>query len=240
MTMEWVSRWRWTAIAALAGLAAAGGGVAQSATGPGPTLTVVGYGVVNTTMVETATPPELQVNLQESGTNPTLVLRAIYQDIAQVKAQLEKAGASASAVSVQNPPNLNAQQGGTFSANVGVTVAFPTLARLAHVLTASNIANDSAVQNVWINQASTTPVASPAAVASGYAAALNNAAASAAAIAAADHLHLGAQVSVSEGTLSPSCNAMGGCGPAPMDVIMPTVGPNQELVAVTVTYDTNP
>lgn len=214
---------------------------ASAASAPGPTVTVVGYGVVNVPPPSTnAGPQQLQISFQESANSAPAVLRQLHTDEAKVEAQLEKAGVSASAITHQGPPNFNINTGGGYQANDTLQVDFPTLFKLANVLQASGVANDSYIQNVFansLNQSSSSPTS--AAMTAGYQAAFANAQQTAEQMAQADNLQLGQAVSVSQGSGANGggCYPMGGC--SPMTGNPPMVGPNQQLVTVTVTYDTN-
>ena len=216
------------------------GGLGQSvsaANSPGPTLTVVGYGLVNMTPSSSNPgPQQIQINIQEQGTSGPAVLRALSHDLAKLKTQMEKVGASASDITIQQAPNLNISNGGGFNANETIEVNFPTLMQLAKAYTASGAANDVFVQNAFIIPANSPGlVASAAGLTAGYQAAFANAEQTAQAMAQADNLQLGQSVSITEGGSSNNgCSAMGGCY-APPAGNPPQVGPNQELVTVTVT-----
>lgn len=232
-----------------AGLMAGGmvvslGGLGHSvnaATGPGPTLTVVGYGVVNMTAQASNGPQQLQIYMQASGSTAPATVVAFNRDVVKVKTQLEKAGVSANAISTQGPPNLNINNnGGGFNVNQTLQVTLPTMLRLADVLQTSGVANDGAVQNVFVNPLySGAPVATAAQLTAGYKAAFANAQQTAQDMAQGDNLQLGQSVSITEGGQSSGgCNAMGACNPISVGN-PPQVGANQELVTVTVTYDTS-
>lgn len=213
----------------------------SAANGPGPTLTVVGYGVVDMTPAPSNPgPQQLQVTFQESGINAPAALRALGRDVAKARAQFEKAGVSPGAIVVQGPPNLNFNvNGGGFQDNQTLVVTFPTLMRLANALQASGVENDAGVQNVFANPMnSSAPAATAAQLTAGYQAAFVNAQQTAQIMAQGDNLQLGQAVSVTEGGASTGgCSAMGMCNPSPVGN-PPQIGPNQELVTVTVTYDT--
>jgi uncharacterized protein YggE len=242
ITMERRAGWLVAALLAVGGTVAAMSGVTQGATGPGPTLTVMGFGVVNTTVPAQATEPQLQMNFQETTATASGAMKALYRDLSQTRKQFATLGVNPSAIMTQGPPNLNYQNGGEWQASDTLEVTFPTLAQLTHVVTASKVADNPAIQNFWINASYQSPTATPAALASGYATAEQNAAQTAQIMANAEHLQLGAQVSITQGAITNTqCGGMGACGGGvPMGVTVPSIGPNQELVAVTVTYETNP
>lgn len=227
------------------GMAVSLGGLGHSvnaASGPGPTLTVVGYGVVNMTAPKSsAGPQQLQIYMQSSGSTATGTLMAFNHDVVKAKAQLEKAGVSANAISTQGPPSLNINNnGGGFNVNQTLQVTLPTMLRLADVLQKSGVANDVAVQNVFVNPLNSgAPVATAAQLTAGYQAAFANAQQTAQDMAQGDNLALGQSVRITEGgQTSGGCNAMGACNPTQVGN-PPQVGANQELVTVTVTYDTS-
>ena len=236
--------WLLTGAVAMAGIAAGLGGLfnpaASAASAPGPTMTVVGYGVVTVPASSTNPGPQvLQVNFQESASSAPAVLRILHRDEAQVTAQLEKAGVSASAITDQGPPNFNINVGGDYQVNDTLQVEFPTLFKLATVLQKSDVANDGSVQNVFASPLNNTqPSPTSSAMTAGYQAAFANAQQTAQEMAQADNLQLGQVTSVSQGsTGGGGCYPMGGCSPLMGNP--PTLGPNQQLVTVTVTYDTN-
>lgn len=215
---------------------------ASAATTPGPALTVVGYALVNVPPPSTNVgPQQLQIMFQESAPSAPAVLALLHRDEAKVSAQLEKAGVSASAISHQGPLNFNINQNnGGYQVNDTLQMNFPSLLRLATVLQASGVSNAAGVQNVFAQPVS-NPVSTPsaAALATGYQSAFANAAQTAQQMAQADSLQLGQATSIAEGSASSGgCNAMGGCNPQGVGN-PPAPGQNQELVSVTVTYNTN-
>jgi uncharacterized protein YggE len=214
---------------------------ANAASAPGPTLTVVGYSVVNVAPPSSnAGPQQLQINFQASADSAPAVLNVLRLDEVKVTAQLKKAGVGASAITLQGPPNLNIQNNVGYQANDTLQVNFPTLLQAAQVLQESGVANDANVQNVFV-QPLNNPTSSPTAavMTAGYQAAFANAQQTAQQMAQADNLQLGPAVSISEGSTSQTgCNPMGGCSPLTVGNL-PSVGQNQQLVTVTVTYDTN-
>ncbi|PSR22669.1 MAG: hypothetical protein C7B47_16435 [Sulfobacillus thermosulfidooxidans] len=142
----------------------------------------------------------------------------------------------------RGPPNFSINvNGAEYQATETLQVTFPTLGRLADALQASGIANDVDVQDMFVSPVNSTYLApTAAALTGGYQAAFANAQATAQMMAQADHLQLGQVVSVTEGNAASAngtCSAMNGCNPTPVGN-PPQVGPNQELVTVTVTYDT--
>ena len=218
------------------------GQTVSAAAGPGPTLTVVGYGIVNMTPASTnAGPQQLQISIQESGNTASAVLISLSRDVTKVRAQLEKASVRASSISTQGPPNLNIDNhGGGFEANETLVVNFSSMIQLGNALTASNVSDDTFVQNTFSNALNpSAPTATAAELAAGYQAAFANGAQTAQMMAQADNLQLGQSVSLVESGASYSgCGGMGGCYATPAGN-PPQVGPNQELVTVTETYDTN-
>jgi uncharacterized protein YggE len=215
---------------------------ANAAGGPGPTLTVVGYGLVNMTPVPSnSAPQQLQITLQASGANAPATLTALRRDASTVTRQLiHKARINARAITTLGPPNININDNGVeYQANETIEATFSSLTQLANALQASDVANDPGVQNVFANPLNASNlVASASALTAGYEAAFANAQQTAEVMAQADHLQLGQAVSVSESSASNGgCNAMGNCNPTAVGN-PPLVGNNQELVMVTVTYDT--
>ncbi len=243
-----------------AGMLTAPGAVRAAARSAPPTLAVVGFGLVDTPPA-TATPPVLELNLTVHGITASAAVQGLAADLAAIAHRLALMGLRAAAVQPQAPPQLNyltatgvtncqkvrkikpgvtCQKAG-FAASEGVAVTFPSLTSLARALSQSDIATAHGVQNFWINQGGSQPGApTTAALTAGYRAALAAARRTAEALAAADGRRLGPAVSVTEGAPSSVAGCgMGGCG-APTGIPMPTPGPNQMLVAVTVTYTTQP
>ncbi|PSR20261.1 MAG: hypothetical protein C7B45_15735 [Sulfobacillus acidophilus] len=211
---------------------------ANAATIPGPTLTVVGYGIVTMNAPTTAGPQQLQITFQTEGSNGPNTLRDLNKSVTAARIQLEKAGVSAKAFSTEGPPNLS-YNNVQYQANVTLEVTFPTLTRLADAMQASGVQNDANVQNTFVNQVTATPTPTAAQLSAGYRAAFANALTTAQQMAQADNLTLGHSVSVYEGSANTiSCNPMNGCTGI-SSVSPPSVGQNQELVAVTITYDTS-
>ncbi len=252
----------WLHRAARALMVAAAVVVTEGATGlaaapPTPTLTVVGFGVVSLPPAQAA-PPQLELNLNVHGATASAALKALDGDLAAIERRLKAMGLRPSALDAQGPPQLNyitsAGQAGCrkaakvkpgltcpaagFAASEGLQVTFPSLASLARVLSRTDVARGPGVQNFWVNQGG-TQAARPAAaaLAAGYGAALADARASALALAAAEGVVLVRALSVTEGAQADGGCGMGGCGPT-FGVSPPPVGPNQMLVAVTVTYAT--
>jgi uncharacterized protein YggE len=257
---------RWLpSLAVLAATLALGvpSGSAQAA-GAGPTLTVVGFGLVNLSPPNPgAIAPQLELNFQTSAATATAALQSLQADVAATEQALLGAGVPRAEMVPQGPPGLNyvtaVQEtncqkvyklkgipahctGPGFQANEQLQVTFPNLSRLAAALTKAHLATAKGVQNFWINQGGPGPsVPTPAALAEGYQQAFADAAKTASLLAAADHLTLGPAVAVTEGALlnNTPCGGMG-CGPVPIQGIAPPpVGQNQELVAVTVSYATS-
>lgn len=234
---------------------------AGSGTRTGTTLTVVGYGLVN---LPTANPDggtyQLQLNYQVSGKTAAAALNAYNNDVAAAEARLKTQGVPASDMTVQGPPNINFQNQqelqqcqknykfkgitGTcpnpgFQVSSTLQVTLPSLSAMVKVMTAVNVSSLPGVNNFWENQNSSyQPTPSAAAELAGYAQAFASAKHMASTMAKADHMLLGPQEAVSEGAMAASsCSAMGGCGSQPIPGINPPpTGPNQSLVAVTVTY----
>lgn len=237
-------------------------GHAQSSAQTGPTLTVIGFGLANVAPAKSAA-PQMEMELQASGATASGAVSSLAHDVAAVEQLLEKAGVQAADISVQAQPGLNyvdtASQANCqkihqlkgipgscppsgFQANEGLQVDFPSLTNLADALTASGVDQAAGVQNFYINQGNQAP-SQPSSVAlqAAYAQALQNASDTASLLAHADHLTLGPAVSLTQGAqTSTPCGGMG-CGPAPLEGISPPQpGPNQQLVAVTVSYSTTP
>ena len=232
---------------------------AATASSASPSLTVVGFGLVSAPTQ--TTPPQLQLNLNTRGSTASAALRALDLDVSAIKHRLEAMGIKATAVGAQSPPQLTyitatnrvscqkirkLKPGVTcprpgFTASEGLQVTFPTLESLARVLSRTHVATGRGVQNFWINQGGGQPgQPTPAALARGYRAALADARRTAVALANADGLALGLATSVVQGA-QPGVEGcgMGGCGGS-IGLSIPPVGPNQVLVAVTVTYATAP
>ena len=211
-------------------------GMAEAAVTAGPTITVAGYAVVNKPQsVRSAGQFQLQFTVQETATTATQALTDTYKAAAEVKKKLESAGIKAGLISNQQGyPFLNIT-GGEYQGSTGFTVTFPTLARLATILTKTGLVQDPSVQGFFVNGPS-EPAPGPAtsAIAQGYGAALANARATADAIAREDHVTLGQMLTVTEGSNNSSVCTPAGCSPA--IGVVPSVGQNQVLEAVTVSF----
>lgn len=235
-------------------------GYAQSR--PGPTLTVIGFALANLPPSAAAATPQLELSLRTSAIHATSALQALQADVARLESALRAAGVPRSEIAPQGPPGLNyvssASQvqcdktyrlknisgtclGPGFQAYVALQVSFGSLSRLAAVVSRPDVTAAAGVQNFFINQAgSGFGAPSGAALTAAYRRALGDAQQTARLMARADHLVLGAAVSVTQGALlGMPCGGMG-CSPTPIQGInAPQPGPNQELIAVTVAYRTS-
>jgi uncharacterized protein YggE len=249
---------RWAALALPVALVAGAATLPRPATvagTPSSALTVVGYGVANLPPA----PPiaQLNVSFQVTGQTASSALSRLNHDVALIRSRLMQHGVKASAITVNGPPNLglvtsSIQQACQriaklkhitcpspgFSAQESLTVNFPTITALAAVYDQADIGTMAGINNIWINgQAGTAPPPSSSALAQAYRAAFQNAAATARLLAAADHLALAGIQAVDEGQA-----AFGQCPGCPGTPLLganpPQVGPNQQEVAVTVTYRT--
>ena len=254
-----VAKW---ALALAAGLALFGSQGALAANAPSPTLTVVGYGVVNLPPQKSGL-PQLQFYLNVHGQTAVATLRTLNGDVAAIEHRLKALGLRTSAFQPQGPPQLNYVTGVAlkncqkvaklkpglscqkpgYTANEGLQVTFPSLQSIASALSRTDVSTAHGVQNFYINPGGTEPQApTTVALTAGYRAALKSARQTAVALAAAEGVTLGPVLTVTEGglTASSGCGAMG-CGPEPVTgVVLPQVGPDQELVGVTLTYATRP
>lgn len=80
----------------------------SAAGGPGPTITVLGYGLVNLTHFVNRGAQHLQINLQDSGTVAPVTLAALQHTAPLVTRQLGRKGTvSAKAIAIQSPPYLD-------------------------------------------------------------------------------------------------------------------------------------
>lgn len=235
-----------------------GGVVGAAAPGRPADLTVIGFGVVNLPPPKPS-PAQIVLNLVVHATKPQAALRVIDADLGSLRTRLGQLGLRGQAVDLQMPPQLNYQASQSlapakcralrklkpgyqcpepgYSANASLQVTFPSLSSLARTLTRTNIGTARGVSNFYINEGGDeTQEPAASALALGYRAALANAKQTAEAIARADGRALGSTLSVAEGEVAASaCGPMGGCG-QPDGINPPSIGPNQELVAVTVTY----
>lgn len=208
------------------------------ATETSPTLSVVGFSVVNLTQSTETSPPQLQLSFQETETQVRDVIRVLNQAMARVTARLKAVGVPASAISTQGPPNLN-NLDGEWQADSTLQITFATMAQLEKVVDETHLSANSAIQNVWISTPSVTMKPTPAALAAAYARAVSNAKKTAATIAASDHRQLGAQLAMSEGAGGTQCGAMECGAGASLGINPPPVGNDQQMVAVTLTYATS-
>jgi len=245
-------------------LLAGTGSAALRTTTTTPPLTVVGFGLaaLPTSPSTPAPSPLLNLNFQVSGTNATTALANLQKDVATVQDVLAQAGVSANAVHSQAPqlnyvPSTSTSKcqqveklkdvpiscpSPGFQASESVEITFPSLTQLASTLTAHSIPQSPGVQNVWIDSGNGGPgKPSDAALTLAYRQALADAQHTATLLARAQGLQLGAVTAVRQGTWGTSGCGGPGCGPLPLQgITSPTVGPNQELVAVTVTYASQP
>jgi uncharacterized protein YggE len=250
---------------ALAASAALGSIIFAGSTAPAanpaasPPLTVEGFGLA-TLPTGGFGPPQLNLNFRVSGANANDALTTLQKDVSAVQASLTQAGIPAAAVAPQ-PPILNfiastslqnCQEAQKlkgvpiscptpgFQASENLQVTFSTLTQLANFLTTTPVAQSSGVQNIWINsegQGQTRP--DDGALSAAYRQALADAQHTAQLLAAAQGLQLGPPIAVRQGTVGGGCPGPG-CGPFLSGMAPPTAGPNQALVAVTVTYSTRP
>lgn len=235
-------------------------GYAQS--GPGPTLTVVGFSLANLTLPAAPSVPQLELSLQAAASSPVVALRTLDTDVSALRKALVAAGVSASAISPQGPATLDYVTGASkstcekvrrlknisspclgpgFRAYESLQVTFPTLTRLATAIAHADVARAKGLQNFYISQGGSGPgQPSQATLRTAYAYALRNARETAQLLASAGGLTLGAAISIRQGAMvSSACSGMG-CGPIPIPGLnAPAAGPNQQVIAVTVTYGTS-
>lgn len=201
-------------------------------------LTTVGFALVNMTTMSASTPLQLQINFQETTETIQAAMSLVQQAMTKVTARLEKAGIKANAISQQGPPSLN-NQDGSWQVSTTLQVNFQSMTQLATVADKTQVTDNPAVQNIFINSPLATMKATAAAVAAGYARAVQNAARTAAFIAKADHRKLGSVVSIEEGAGDLPSQSLG-YNSAALGINPPQPGANQEVLAVTVTYRTLP
>ena len=237
-------------------------GYAQTSA-PGPTLTVVGFGLANVAPTTTPATEQLNLNLQASSSTASGAVASLAQDVAAVAKLLGKAGGKSTRISAQGEPQLNYVDSSSqascqkihqlkgiagpcppsgFQADESLEVTFPTLVDLADALTASGVTTAQGVQNFYMNQTNAGPLPpSPVALQSAYAQAIGQARSTASMLADADGVTLGAALSITEGAqLSTSCGGMG-CGPPPPQGINPPPGgSDQQPGGLTGTYTTTP
>lgn len=248
---------------ALAASAALGSVIFAGSTAPAaspsasPPLTVEGYGLA-TLPTGRFGPPQLNVNFRVTGANPNEALATLQKDVSAVQASLTQAGVPTSAVAPQ-PPMLNYVPSTSlqncqeaqklkgvpiscptpgFQASENLQVTFSSLTQLADFLTATPVAQSSGVQNIWIDSGGVGQIRpNDDALSAAYRQALADAQHTAQLLASAQGLRLGPPIAVRQGTAGGGC-AGPGCGPFLSGMAPPTAGPNQALVAVTVTYST--
>lgn len=239
--------------------------VALAQTTSGPDLTVVGFGIA--ALPPTASAPagasyQLNFNLSATAPKAGAVLTEIKADIASDVQALRKAGVTAADISVQGPPSINYNsfpsskcqaiakiKGSAFrcpvsgyQASATLTATLLTLAATTHVLDRVDPRSLPGVQNFWLASQSGVynPTPTGSSLTRAYAQALAQARATARMLASADHLTLGPEATIREGAPAQAqCTQMGGCpvGLAP-GIVAPSPGPDQMLVAVTVTFHT--
>lgn len=223
-----------------------------------PPLTVVGFGLA-TLSTGSASAPQLNLNFRVTDTNASNALATLQKDVSAVQAVLVQAGVPKASIVPQavqlnyvpTTSTANCQQAEKlkgvplscptpgFQAIENLDVTFPSLTQLADLLSTTQVGQSSGVQNVWINSGEGPSRPDDAALSAAWHQALADAQHTAQLLAAAQGLQLGPVLSVSQGTLAGGCGGPG-CGPLWSGVAPPPVGPNQALVAVTVTYGTKP
>lgn len=255
----WISHRVTLGASALLGSLLFTGSMAPGTATATPPLTVVGFGLAALPASSSA-PPRLNLNFQVSGAEATAALATLQQDVATVQAALAKAGVPGNAVITQAPQlnyvpttsTTNCQRveklkgvpiscpSPGFQASESVQVTFSSLTQLAATLTATQIPQSPGVQNVWIDSGNGTPgKPSDAALTAAYRQALADAQHTATLLAKAQGIQLGAVTAIRQGTWGSAGCGGPGCGPLSLQGFTPpTPGPNQELVAVTVTYAT--
>ena len=221
-----------------------------SATG-GPALTVVGFGLVSlpvesSTQTQASERPQIGISFSVESASPVKALDALTTALKGLQTKAQRAGVPQSDISEQGAPNLNYNgNSGNFTASAGLQIDLPSLNAVAAVMTKLPLTSNPDINNVYVNNTSPNVSAPPtaSAVSAGYAQAFAEALSTARLMAASNHLRLGAELSVREGAPSQQeCSAMGGCNGvlAPGLVQIPMVSPNQQAVAVTVTFATAP
>lgn len=201
-------------------------------------LTTVGFALVNMTANSASTPLQLQINFQETTETIKASMSLVQQAMAKVTTRIEKAGVKANAITQQGQPSLN-NQDGSWQVSTTLQVNFRSMTQLATVADKTEVTDNPAVQNIFVNSPSSTMKATAAAVAAGYASAVQNSARTAAFIASADHRKLGTVVSIEEGAGDLPSQSLG-YSSASLGINPPQPGANQEVLAVTVTYRTLP
>ena len=147
-----------------------------------------------------------------------------------IRGQFERAGvATANIVLQQTSPTLNSNSATSWGATNALSVNFANLSQAAAMLVKTKVAGDRGVQSVFVSTTGPTLTASAAATTAGYRQAVQNALANARMMATADELVLGAQADITAGVSG---------GAAALIPNPPSSGPNQKLLAVTITYRT--
>lgn len=201
-------------------------------------VTAVGFALVNMSETVATVPPQLEIDFQETALTAQAAASLVQQAMAKVTTRLKTAGVQASAITPQGPPSLN-NQDGSWQVSSSLQVNFSSLAQLEAVADKTEVTDNPVVQNIYINNRSSTMKATPAALAAGYARAVRHAEETATMIAAADHRKLGTAVSMEEGAGTVSCASLG-CSAGATEINPPQPGANQEVIAVTVIYRTVP
>jgi hypothetical protein len=225
------------------------GGPAVPAAVSGPQLTAVGYSVLAlpaaTAAGGAAQPASVNVDLSVTNRRASVALAQLQAAAASLRNEATRVGVPAADIATQGPPSVNLNVGAdSYQAGMAVALDVRSLTAAAALIDRLRLGSDPAVGNVWIDTPSQAGAPGAQALSAAYTSALAQAHASALVLAAADHLTLGAQLAVTEGApaAAPPCAAGSGCTDliAPGVPEPPLVGPDQQLIAVTVTYATSP
>jgi hypothetical protein len=234
------------AATATSGSGAQTGGSAVPAAASGPQLTAVGYSVLPLPAATSATQPaSVNVDLSVTNRRASVALAQLQAAAASLRNEATRAGVPAAEIATQGPPSVNLNVGAnSYQAGMALALGVRSLPAAAALIDRLRLGSDPAVGNVWIDTPSQAGAPGAQALSAAYTSALAQAHASALVLAAADHLTLGAQLAVTEGApaAAPPCAAGSGCTDliAPGVPEPPLVGPDQQLIAVTVTYATSP
>ncbi|MCL6597016.1 MAG: hypothetical protein K6V73_12555 [Firmicutes bacterium] len=227
------------AFAALAlGLLTGCGGAAPAAT-DGPTVTAVGYAVASASGGADGS-VLLHVNLLVGGSGAAAAWQTLQEATAAAERAVVAAGAPAAAVGVAGPPTLSAQVGPeAVEASQTVVASLPSPAAALRLLARLRTGSLAGYDGYYLTPA-TQALPGGASETAADRRALAAARARAARLAAAEGRRLGRLLASRSDILAAlPCAPITGCASASGDVV-PSPGPGQVVVGVTVTYATLP
>lgn len=219
---------------------------------PGPSLTVMGYasctpnatGAASETRTAGAEAPQINLSFTASASAATAAMQRLAGDLSTATARLRALGVRSTSIQALTAPSLSYDPASAqYQAGNALQVTVASLRASASLLDRLQLDALPDLNSMWVNVFS-SEAAAPAPTVTGtrkaYAQAFTEAAQSAQAMAAADGLHLGRQLRITEGAQQEGggtdCSESGApAGSATAQL----AGPGQsQVIAVTVTYAT--